>query len=98
MRERKAYWRWYSEDYSAMRAVDVLEKAAFEHGRIHWVDYRVLLSDEGDTIHLHVNSASSYDTGTFAYNLIKRTEKHGLRVVGLVKSEPDVNVLALYEK
>jgi hypothetical protein len=42
--------------------------------------------------------AATYDTGTFAYNFIKRGYKHGIRLVGTLKSEPDMNVLAIYEK
>jgi hypothetical protein len=46
----------------------------------------------------HVCPAGKYDTGVFAYNFIKRGYKHGLRLIGTLKSEPDMNVLAIYEK
>lgn len=33
----------------------------------------------------------------FAYNLISRGERYGLRIVGSLKSQPALNVLAIYE-
>ena len=72
--------------------------AASANGRISWIDYRVPLTEEGDTLHLHACPADKYNTGDFAYNLVKRGFKHGLRLVGTLKSEPDMNVLAIYER
>jgi hypothetical protein len=96
--ERRRYWVWFSTRFSARRAMQVVEAAAAEHGRIRWIDYRVPVSTHGDTLHLHVCPGGHYDTGTFAYNLIKRGFKHGVRLVGTLKSEPDMNVLAIYDK
>lgn len=76
----------------------VVEEAAAENGRIRWIDYRVPLTEDGDTLHLHLCPSGNYDTGTFAYNFVKRGYKHGLRLVGTLKSEPDMNVLAIYDK
>jgi hypothetical protein len=95
---RREYWRWFDEHFSATQAMLVVEEAAKEHGRIRWIDYRVPLTKEGDTLHLHIVPAGTYDTGVFAYNFIKRGYKHGLRLVGTLKSEPDMNVLAIYDK
>jgi hypothetical protein len=95
---RKEYWAWFHTHFSATHAMLVVEEAATENGRIRWIDYRVPLTDAGDTLHLHVVPAETYDTGTFAYNFIKRGFNHGLRLVGTLKSEPDMNVLAIYEK
>ncbi len=78
--------------------MEVVEAAASTNGRIRWIDYRLPLTDEGDTLHLHICSASKYDAGVFGYNFIKRGYKHGLRIVGTLKSEPDMNVLAIYER
>jgi hypothetical protein len=49
-------------------------------------------------MHLHIEVAGKYNTGTFAYRLIRRGEGHGIRIVGSLRDGPDVNVLALYEK
>ena len=46
-------------------------------------------------MHLHLGARGKYDTGVFAYNLVNRTFKHGVRLVGTLKSEPDLNVLAI---
>jgi hypothetical protein len=95
---RKRYWQWFDDNFSATQAMSVVEEAASDHGRIRWIDYRLSLTSEGDTLHLHVCPAGAYDTGVFAYNLIKRGFKHGIRLIGTLKSEPDMNVLAMYEK
>jgi hypothetical protein len=95
---RKKYWAWFHTNFSPTQAMLVVEEAAGENGRIRWIDYRVPLTSEGDTLHLHASPALSFDTGTFAYNFIKRGYKHGFRVVGTLKAEPGMNVLAIYEK
>jgi len=59
---------------------------------------QVPLTLDGDTLHLHIVPSANYDTGVFAYNFVKRGYKHGLRLVGTPQSEPDMNVLAIYEK
>ena len=75
-----------------------VEESSTKNGRIRWIDYRLPVTQDGDTLHLHVCPGAKYDTGVFAYNLIKRGSKHGLRLIGTLKSEPDMNVLAIYEK
>jgi hypothetical protein len=47
---------------------------------------------------MHVQGRGEFATGTFAYNLVKRGFRHGLRVVGTMKSEPGMNALAIFEK
>lgn len=96
--ERKAYWSWFDQNFSATRAMEVVETASAAKGGIRWIDFRLPVSAEGDTLHLHITPAGKYDTGVFAYNFIKRGFKHGLRLVGTLKSEPDLNVLAIYDK
>jgi hypothetical protein len=96
--KRRDYWAWFDEHYSATKAMVAIEKAASEHGRIRWIDYRLPISKEGDTLHLHVCPAGQYDSGILAYNFVKRGFKHGIRLVGTLKSEPDVNVLAVYDR
>lgn len=95
---RREYWRWLDENFNPTQAMVVVEEAAVTNGRIRWIDFRLPLSNNGDTLHLHVCPAGAFDTGVFAYNFIKRGYKHGLRLVGTRKSEPDMNVLAVYEK
>ena len=96
--QRKNYWQWFDLNYSATKAMIAVEEAAGRNGRINWIDYRLPISSEGDTLHLHVCPGGKYDTGVLAYNFIKRGYKHGIRLVGTLKSEPDMNVLAVYER
>ncbi len=95
---RREYWSWFREEYSADQAMRAIEAAASRNGRIRWIDFRIPITNDGDTLHLHVVPAAKYDTGVFAYNFVKRGFKHGLRLVGTLKSEPDMNVLAIYER
>lgn len=39
-----------------------------------------------------------FDTGVFAYDLVMRGWKNGLRIVGSLRSKPGLNVLAIYTK
>jgi hypothetical protein len=100
--ERDKYWAWFSQHWNANKSIQVIEDTIGAGGRPRWIDYRVPVGDnsttDSSTIHLHVVGHGDFDTGVFAYNFVKRGWKHGLRVVGTLKSEPDVNVLAIYEK
>jgi hypothetical protein len=82
--------------------MDTLEDVVRTGGsRLRWIDYRIPLFKNGvfkQTAHLHISGHGKYDTGTFAYNLIRRGHRHGVRMVGTLKSAPDINVLAIFEK
>ena len=92
------YWDWFRENFEPKQTMITLENAASEHGRIDWIAFRVPLTDNGNTLHLHIEPRGDYNTGTFAYNFIKRGYKHGVRIIGVMKSEPDMNVLSIFEK
>jgi hypothetical protein len=97
--DRKEYWRSYTQYYDSTAAMEVIEGASTKNGRIEWIDFRLPISaDEGNTIHLHVNAAGKTSAGTFAYNFVRRAHKHGVRIVGTLKSGPDVNVIAIYDR
>jgi hypothetical protein len=100
--QRKAYFGWFATRMAAkpnLATIAVEEAITAGGGRVQWIDYRVPLNDGNHTtLHLHVSGRGAYDTGTFAYNLVQRGFKHGLRIIGTLKSEPDLNVLAIFEK
>ncbi|HEY3776827.1 MAG TPA: hypothetical protein VGL35_02085 [Rhizomicrobium sp.] len=95
---RKAYWASFQQYYDSKSAMLVIEQASAAHGRISWIDFRLPLDSEGTTLHLHIVPAAKFSAGTFGYNFARRAHKHGVRIVGTLKSEPDMNVLAVYEK
>lgn len=95
--QRAKYWQWFDDHFNDTKAMEVVEKTV-ETDRIEWIDYRVSMGRGKHFLHLHASARGDYDTGTFAYQLIKRGSKHGLRLVGTLKSEPDMNVLAIFEK
>lgn len=95
--DRAAYWEWFASRFDATDAMRVVEGVIAEGGRPRWIDYRVPYG-KGGALHLHVQARERYDTGTFAYNFVKRGYKHGLRLIGTLKTEPDLNVLAVFER
>ncbi|MEZ9540147.1 hypothetical protein AB4160_18415, partial [Shewanella sp. 10N.286.51.B8] len=97
LQKRKEYWDSYSKYYCATKAMQCIEAAAKKHGKIKWIDFRLPVAASGETLHLHIVANEEYHTGTFAYNFVKRFYKHGGKVVGMLKAEPDLNVLAIYE-
>lgn len=104
--EREKYWRWFADKFDKpdakadVRALELVENVVTEHGeRIEWIAFRTpLIGANSLFLHLHIAGRGEYETGAFAYNLISRGLKHGVRLVGTLKSEPDMNVLAIYER
>jgi hypothetical protein len=96
-RHKDNYWAWFCDHWNAVTAVRVAEDVIGAGGRPRWIDYRATLRT-GETLELHVAGRGEFDTGVFAYNLIKRGWRRGLRIVGSLKSKPALNVLAIYEK
>jgi hypothetical protein len=95
------YWGSFGNYFSAhgsREAMGTIEDAASKHGRISWIDFRILLSPEGESLHVHVTPEGGMTAGTFGYNFVRRSYSHGTRIVGTVKSGPDLNVLAIYER
>jgi hypothetical protein len=98
-KKRHEYWNFFRNNFSSTASVEAIERRISTAAKpIRWIDYRIPLGDEMPYLHLHVAPRSRYDTGTFAYQLVKRGYKHGLRVVGTMKSEPAMNVLAIFER
>jgi hypothetical protein len=83
--QRDAHWKWYDDYWNIDQVVKVAEEAIGDGGRPRWIDYRMTFST-GEALHLHVVARGDYDTGVFAYNMIRRGERHGLRIVGSLKS------------
>jgi hypothetical protein len=96
-RQRDAHWKWYADHWNLDKVVKVVEDAIGDGGPPQWIDYRMTFGT-GKVLHLHVVAHGEYDTDVFSYNLIRRGERYGLRMVGSLKSQPALNVLAVYEK
>lgn len=95
--ERRAYWRAISERHDSHIAMEVLEASATTGRKIEWVDFRLRLKGDGETLHLHVCPRGLYSAGTFGYNLLRRGNTKGVRIIGSLKRGPDLNVLAIFE-
>lgn len=98
------YWQWYQEHQkeTSKAAMGLMERVIGAGGRPSWVDYRIpIAGTEGPaatSLHLHVQGGGEYSTGDFAHRFVHRGSKHGLRVVGLLKDGPALNVLAVFER
>ena len=92
-------YKWLDENFDPYDAMVSVETAAVDHqSRIEWIDLRLILDESGKSMHLHIEPNGNYHTGSFAYRLIRRTYGHGMRIIGVLKDGPDLNVLAIYEK
>ncbi|MFS7877679.1 hypothetical protein ACEYXF_30735 [Streptomyces asiaticus] len=96
--ERRNYWKSFMDAYSDIHAVGAIERCASGGQGIRWIDFRIPISEEGDTLHIHAQPRGSYDTGTFAYSLINRGFSNGLRLVGTLKKGPSLSILGIFEK
>jgi hypothetical protein len=96
---RKEYWKWFVDHFDVQTGVNLIEQSVREQkSRLTWIDFRLPIDDKGETLHLHIVPNGRYDTITFAYNFIRRGFEHGIRLIGLLKTDPDLNVLAIYER
>ena len=96
--EKDSYFQWFTEHYIDRTALEVVESTVQE-GKISWIDFNASLAGGGPPfMHLHLAGRGEYDTGVFGYYFIVRGFTHGLRIVGTLKSGPDLNVLAVFER
>ncbi len=94
----KEYWEKLKQKSNSSRfAMEVVEDCC-DGGRIGWIDFRMMFSNEGSTLHLHASPGGRYHTGTFAYNFVHRGFKCGCRIIGTLKSGNSVNILGIYDK
>jgi hypothetical protein len=51
--EKRAYWKTIGDRYDSHVAVEVLESAMAKDSKLDWVDFRLQLNPDGETLHLH---------------------------------------------
>jgi hypothetical protein len=93
------YWSELEKSFSSTTAMRAVEDSTKNGGRLDWIDFRLIAreNDEIHPIHLHLAPRGNYNTGTFAYQTVRRGFKFGLKIIGTLKQGEDVNVLAMYE-
>jgi hypothetical protein len=95
--EKDEYFKWFVDHFNDRTALSAVESAVTDH-RVAWIAYNFSLDGKGGPfMHLHLAGRGEYDTGVFAYNFLTRGLNYGLRIVGTLKSGPDLNVLAIFE-
>ncbi|KRA84089.1 hypothetical protein [Altererythrobacter sp. Root672] len=94
---RRAYWAALAERFSSRTAMELIEAAGTD-GRLGWIDFRMPIGSQGDAMHLHAVLGGRYYTGDFAYNLVRRGNHHGIRLVGTMKAGMDLNILAVFDR
>jgi len=95
--ERRAYWLELTKRFTSRIGMEIIEDAG-KKGKIGWIDFRMPIGTVGDTMHLHLVPAGRYYSGIFAYNMVRRGYRQGLRLVGTLKAGMDLNVLAAFDK
>jgi len=96
--EKDKYFQWFAHHFDDRTALQIVEQAVTDHP-VAWINFNVSLAgDEPPFMHLNLVARGKYDTGVFAYNLVTRGFNYGLRLVGTLKSGPDMNVLAVFER
>src|SRR5262249_55224650 len=94
---KRAYFQGMRQIYDNQIALEVVEDAA-KDDEIAWIDFNISLDVDGtEFLHLHVAARETSDTGVFGYKLVRRGFTHGVRIVGTLKTGPDLNVLAIFE-
>ncbi|MEN6625400.1 MAG: hypothetical protein ABFD69_04130 [Candidatus Sumerlaeia bacterium] len=96
--QQRAYWKRFSDTYDVTKCMVSVEEASGSSGRIRWIDYSLILDNEGNTLHLHCSPKEKENTGIFAHRIIYRGYHFGLRIVGSLCSGPSLNVLAIFDK
>lgn len=91
------HWDAYATAFDSEIAMRVVESA---RARLHWIDYRVCAPGAFGVSPLHLNilARGAYANGTFAYKFIRRADHVGIRIIGTLKRDKDVNVLGVYER
>lgn len=100
---RRAYWQHVLTRFDSQGVLQAIEGAAgTEKSRFDWIDFRALIDLEkaglDEPPHLHLAPRGEYSTGTFAYQLVRRGSRYGVRIIGTLKRGQDINVLAIYER
>ena len=98
LEERNNYFKWFADNFSSRIAMETLEQLVGK-AKLAWLDLRAPFGTD-PVVYLHLSLApmGQYPTGVFGYQFIRRGTKHGVRIVGTLKTEPDVNVLAVFER
>jgi hypothetical protein len=95
---KRSYYRGMQRIYDNQIALEAVEGAA-KGDQIAWIDFNMPLDRDGsEFLHLHVVGNEGADTGVFAYNFVRRGFLYGARIVGTLKTGPDLNVLAIFER
>lgn len=98
------YWEKVTECFDSQAVLRAIETASSgKTARFDWIDFRLLCKKSNGQSpvmppHLHFMSRGEYPAGIFAYHLVRRAYRFGIRIVGTLKKGQDINVLAVYER
>lgn len=97
-KKKTDHWNALMEHYDNWMAVRTVDHGFGNEHRIEWIDFRVKVNTRSRPVHVHFAPIGKYHAGDFAYNIVRRGFKEGLRLVGQLKRGCDVNVISLYER
>jgi hypothetical protein len=97
-KKKTEHWAAFMRKYDNWIATRVVDHGFGNEHRLEWIDFRIQVNTRDKPIHIHFAAAGKHHVGEFAYNVVRRGYKEGLRLVGRLKRGCDVNVIALYER
>lgn len=97
-RKKTEHWDAFLASYDNWAATRVVDHGFGSEHRLEWIDFRLKVNTRDKPIHIHFATLGKHHCGEFAYNIVRRGYKEGLRLVGRLKRGCDVNVIALYER
>jgi hypothetical protein len=96
--KKTGHWNALMRHYDNREAMRIVDHGFGADHRIEWIDFRLKVNTRARPIHIHFAAAGLYLAGEFAYYVVRRGFKEGLRLVGRLKRGCDINVISLYER
>ncbi|MEQ1823432.1 MAG: hypothetical protein ABL949_13060 [Fimbriimonadaceae bacterium] len=96
--EARTYWKSFGDKFDSGGLMQMVEQAGRRMGRIRWIDYQLMLDDEGRTLHVHCTPNEKANSGIFAHRVIQRGHLYGTRMIGTLCAGPSLNVLAIFDR
>jgi hypothetical protein len=83
--KKAEHWEALMRHYDNREAMRIVDHGFGSDHRIEWIDFRLKVNTRKRPIHIHFAAAGKYHAGEFAYNIVRRGFKEGLRLVGRFK-------------
>jgi len=97
-KKKTAHWDALLRHYDNREARRIVADSFGDDHRLEWIDFRIKVGTRRRPVHVHFVAEGKYHAGEFAYNLVRRGFKEGLRLVGQLKRGCDISIISVYER